>query len=266
MRPAASALLDLAREVAAEAVDHVRSMRPAGRVGVADTKSSPTDLVTAIDRSCEDLIRSRILQARPDDAFIGEEGQDVPGTSGVEWIVDPIDGTVNFVYGIPRYAVAIAARVDGIVQAGVVANIATGETFVATLGGGAWQVDGAEPRRLTGPPDLPPDQMLVATGFNYVRDVRTRQADAVARLLPHVRDIRRIGAAALDLTDLALGRLDAFVEQGLKLWDVAAAGLIATEAGLVLTGPGGTPSERLVVAVRPTRLEQFDALVRDCGF
>lgn len=259
-------LLDLARRVAAEAVEHVRALRPPGRVDVAGTKSSPTDLVTAIDRSCEELIRERILAARPGDAFVGEEGQDVPGTSGVEWVVDPIDGTVNFVYGIPRYGVAIAARRDGVVEVGVVVNIATGEAYEATAGGGAWRVDGAERVRLTGPPDVPLEQMLVATGFNYVADVRVHQAAAVGRLLPHVRDIRRIGAAALDLTDLAEGRLDAFVEQGLMPWDVAAAGLVASEAGLVVTGPDGVPSERLVVVATAARAEEFRDLVERCGF
>ncbi len=264
--PSVTELLDLARRVAREAAAHVSALRPQGRVGVADTKSSPTDVVTAIDRSCEELIRARILAARPDDAFIGEEGQDVAGTSGVEWVVDPIDGTVNFVYGIPRYAVAIAARWGGTEQVGVVINIATGEAYEATAGGGAWRVDGTERKRLTGPPALPVSQMLVATGFNYVREVREHQAAAVGRMLPHVRDIRRIGAAALDLTDLAEGRLDAYVEQGLKPWDVAAGGLIAREAGLLVTGPDGVPSERLVVAVPPARRDEFLALVERCGF
>ncbi|MCL3837323.1 inositol monophosphatase family protein [Aeromicrobium duanguangcaii] len=261
-----SELLDLARSVAADAVEHVRALRPRGRVGVAGTKSSPTDLVTAIDRSCEELIRARILAARPDDAFVGEEGQDVAGTSGVEWIVDPIDGTVNFVYGIPRYAVSIAARRDGVDEIGVVVNIATGEAYEATAGGGAWRVDGNERTRLTGPPAAPVDQMLVATGFNYVPSVREHQAAAVGRMLPHVRDIRRIGAAALDLTDLAEGRLDAYVEQGLKPWDHAAGALIAREAGLVVTGPGGVPDERLVVAAPAASVEEFLALVERCRF
>jgi myo-inositol-1(or 4)-monophosphatase len=259
-------LLDLARRVAAEAVEHVASQRPEGRVGVAGTKSSPTDLVTLIDRSCEELIRRRILAERPDDAFVGEEGQDVAGTSGVEWVVDPIDGTVNFVYGIPRYAVSIAARRDGVDEVGVVVNIATGESYEATAGGGAWRVDGRERRRLTGPPSAPLEQMLIATGFNYVPEVRVHQAAAVGRMLPHVRDIRRIGAAALDLTDLAEGRLDAFVEQGLQPWDHAAAGLIAREAGLVVTGLDGVPTQRLVVAAPAGAIDEFLALVERCGF
>lgn len=262
-----TALLDLARRVAAEAAEHVRSQRPEGRVDVVGTKSSPTDLVTRIDRSCEELIRARILAERPDDAFVGEEGQDVAGTSGVEWVVDPIDGTVNFVYGIPRYAVSIAARRDGVVEVGVVVNIATGETFEATRGGGAWRVgDDGGRTRLAGPPDVPLDAMLVATGFNYVVAVRERQGAAVARLLPHVRDVRRIGAAALDLVDVAQGRLDAYVEEGLHAWDVAAGGLIASESGVTVTGPGGAPSERLVVAARSSRIDEFLELVDRCGF
>lgn len=261
-----TALLDLARRVAAEAVEHVRERRPAGRVGVADTKSTPTDVVTEIDRSCEDLIRQRILAARPDDAFVGEEGRDVPGTSGVEWVVDPIDGTVNFVYGIERYAVSIAARRAGVVEVGVVVNIATGETFEATAGEGAWRVDGDRRVRLTGPPDVPLDRMLVATGFAYAAPVREHQAAAVARMLPHVRDVRRLGAAALDLADVAAGRLDAYVEQGLQEWDLAAGGLIAAEAGVVVTGPDGTPSERLVIAAPASRAAEFVALVERCGF
>ncbi len=260
------ALLDLAREVAEEAVTHVRTLRPAGRVGVADTKSSPTDIVTAIDRSCEELIRARILAARPTDGFVGEEGQDVIGTSGVDWVVDPIDGTVNFVYGLPRYAVAIAARRDGVDEVAVVVNIATGEAYEAVAGGGAWRTSGGERVLLSGPPDVPLDQMLVATGFNYVPQVREHQAAAVGRMLPHVRDIRRIGAAALDFTDLAEGRLDAYVEQGLKPWDIAAGGLVAREAGLVVTGWQGEPQERLVVVATPARIDEFVALVERCDF
>lgn len=262
----ADELLDLAREAAAEAVLLVRASRPAGRVTVTDTKSSPTDVVTAIDRASEDLIRARILRERRHDGFLGEEGDEVVGTSGVEWVVDPIDGTVNFVYGIERYAVAIAARVEGFDEVAVVVDIATGATYEAVRGGGAWRTDGPGPVRLTGPSDVPIDQMLVATGFNYVREVRERQATAVARLLPRVRDIRRLGAAALDLTNLAEGRLDAYVEQGLKPWDIAPGGLIAREAGLVVTGPDGVAQERLVIAVTPARHAEFVALVQECEF
>ncbi len=259
-------LLDLARAVALEAAEHVRALRPSGRVDVAGTKSSPTDLVTTIDRSCEELIRSRILAARPRDGFVGEEGDDIAGTSDVEWVVDPIDGTVNFVYGIERYAVSIAARTAGEVTHGVVVDIATGAVVEAERGAGAWRRTGRSRERLTGPAEVPVERMLVATGFNYVPEVRARQAAAAARLIPQVRDIRRLGAAALDLADLAAGRLDAYVEEGLKPWDLAAGGLIAREAGVAVTGLDGTASERLVVAAHPARIDEFLELVRDCGF
>lgn len=260
-------LLALARDAGRAAAAHVRAARSAGRVDVTATKSSPTDVVTVIDRSCEDLIRERILAARPADGFVGEEGDAVPGTSGVEWVVDPIDGTVNFVYGLPRYAVAIAARHAGTDVAGFVVNIATDEAFEAVAGGGArrYGPDGTV-TELTGPPAVPVAEFLVATGFNYTPAVRAHQGEAVARMLPRVRDVRRLGAAALDFTDLAAGRLDAYVEQGLKPWDIAAGGLIAREAGLVVTGLTGEPDERLVVAARADRVEAFLDLVRACRF
>ena len=171
----------------------MRRSRPTGRVDVAATKSSPTDDVTEIDRACEELIRTRILTSRPDDGFVGEEGHDVPGTSGVEWIVDPIDGTVNFVYGIPAYAVSIAAAVEATVVAGYVVNVASGEEWAAVRGEGAWRLDGDERHRLVAPDPPALAHLLVGTGFHYVPEIRATQAAAVARLLPQVRDIRRIG-------------------------------------------------------------------------
>jgi myo-inositol-1(or 4)-monophosphatase len=162
---------------------------------VADTKSSPVDVVTEADRAAEKLIYSRLTEARPGDGFLGEEGGSADSTTGVTWVVDPIDGTVNFLYGIPQYAVSIAASVDGEPVAGVVVNVASGEVFTATRGGGA-MLDG---RRLQVRDVVPLEQRLVATGFNYVRDVRTLQAAAIGRMLATVRDIRRLGSAALDL-------------------------------------------------------------------
>lgn len=266
-------LVVLAREVGLEAAALVSRLRPEGRVSVAATKSSPIDVVTEIDRASEDLIRERILSARPDDGFVGEERDDVAGTSGVEWVVDPIDGTVNFVYGIPAYAVSIAARVPvgqeapaGGVVAGFVVNIASGEQWGATLGGGAWRWAGEArvPVRAPAPPPL--SHVLVGTGFNYVREVRERQAVAAARLLPHVRDIRRLGSAALDLCAVAEGRLDAYVEQGLHPWDLAAGGLVAHEAGVLVEGLDGPPDLRLVMAAHPALAGEYFDLVRTCGF
>lgn len=264
-------LVDLARTVGREAAELVRERRPAGRVPVATTKSSPIDVVTEIDRASEALIRRRILDARPDDAFIGEEDEDVAGTSGVEWVVDPIDGTVNFVYGYPAYAVSIAARRDGEAVVGYVVNIASGEEWGAVAGGGAWRWAGEE--RIALAPPLPVEgtpvdlgSLLVGTGFNYSRSVREAQARAVAAMLPHVRDIRRGGAAALDLCAVADGRLDAYVEQGLKPWDLAAGSLIAAEAGLVVSGLDGPADERLTLVVAASRRREFLELVRACGF
>jgi myo-inositol-1(or 4)-monophosphatase len=259
-------LLDLARTVGREAATFVNASRPKGRVDVAATKSSPTDAVTEIDRSCEDLIRARIKAARPDDGFVGEEGDDVVGTSGTDWVVDPIDGTVNFVYGIPMYAVSIAARQDGKIVVGYVVNIASGAEWGAILGAGSWRYDGDERMMLAAPSVSRLDHALVATGFNYVPAIRTKQAEAMARFLPHIRDIRRIGSAALDLCALAEGQYDAYVEEGLKEWDLAAGGLIASESGLLLSGLDGEPNERLVMAAHPSIAEEYFALVRACGF
>ena len=261
-------LLDLGREVGLEAAELVRRLRPAGRVDVVATKSSPTDAVTEIDRASERLIRERILSARPDDGFVGEEGEDVLGSSGVEWIVDPIDGTVNFVYGIPAYAVSIAARTAATSPAatvGYVVNIATGAEYGAVAGGGAWRWRGDERERLHGPPATPLSQMLVGTGFAYDAATRECQAAAVARMLPRIRDIRRIGSAALDLVAVAAGELDAYAEQGLKPWDRAAGGLIAAEAGVVVGGLDGPADERLTMAARPDIWAEYSALVRACG-
>ncbi|MET1062815.1 MAG: inositol monophosphatase family protein [Aeromicrobium sp.] len=259
-------LLGLARAVGLEAAAFVRSARPAGRVDVSSTKSSPTDVVTEIDEACERLVRERILGARPGDGFVGEEGDDVVGTSGVDWVVDPIDGTVNFVYGIPTYAVSIAARRDGEVVAGYVVNIASGAEWGAVAGEGSWRYDGDDRRVLVAPRFDNVAHALVATGFNYVPAIRAKQAAAMAIFIPQVRDIRRIGSAALDLCALAEGQYDAYLEEGLKPWDLAAGGLIAREAGLVLSGLDGEPDERLVMAVHPSAAEEYFALVRACGF
>lgn len=259
-------LLALARDVGLEAAAFVARSRPTGRVGVAATKSSPTDAVTEIDRASEDLIRRRILARRPDDGIVGEEGDDRRGTSGVDWVVDPIDGTVNFVYGIPYYAVSIAAAIDGVIEAGYVVNVASGEEWAAVRGAGSWLHAGGDRIRLTAPEPPVLEQALVGTGFHYVPEIRAKQAAAVARLLPQVRDIRRTGSAALNLCELAAGRLDAFVEQGLKRWDRAAAGLVATEAGCVVTGLDGEADERLVMAAHPALAKEYFALVRACEF
>ena len=255
-------LLALACEVAEEAARLVADRRRRG-VRVAGTKSSQVDIVTEVDRAAEALIRDRLLADRPGDGFLGEEGGESDGsTTGVTWVVDPIDGTVNFLYGIPQYAVSIAARVDDVVVAGVVLNVGTGERFTATSGGGSFR-DG---ERLRVRDTVPLAERLVLTGFSYVAEVRARQAEAVSRLLPRVRDIRRFGSAALDLCAVAAGRADGYVEEGVNPWDVAAGGLVATEAGARLRTGTGTGGMRLVVCAPEPGFEALSAAVQECGF
>lgn len=262
-------LLELARDTAREATRLIRDRRPEGRVDVAATKTSPTDAVTEVDTATESLIRDRIGAARPDDGFVGEEGGRQSGTSGVNWVIDPIDGTVNFVYGLPAYAVSIGVEIDGTIRAGVVVDVPFGAEYTAVLGRGAWRRDRddgpARPMRLPAVSDL--TQALVATGFGYDPAQRARQAAAIATLMPRVRDIRRIGSAALDLCSLAAGRVDAYVEEGLQAWDRAAGVLIAREAGAIVTGrDADEPDERLVIAAGPDLFADFRDLVAECGF
>lgn len=254
-------LLELGRSTAGAAAEVITRMRSAG-VDVAATKSSDLDVVTVADRAAEELIRTTLLTARPDDAFMGEEGGSSGGASGVRWIVDPIDGTVNYLYGLPQYAVSIAAEVDGEVVAGVVLNAATGQEYVATRGGGA-SVDG-RPLGVRDP--VPISQRLVLTGFGYEAELRARQGAAVARMLPQVRDIRRLGSCALDLCALAAGLADAYVEEGVNLWDHAAAGLIAAEAGARLRISDTVLGKSLLVCAPETGFEAFATLVDQCGF
>jgi myo-inositol-1(or 4)-monophosphatase len=256
------ALLDLAVAIALEAGELAAGMRARG-VEVAHTKTSHTDIVTAADRACERLIRDRVLASRPDDAVLGEEEAESAGTSGVRWIVDPIDGTVNYAHGLPRYAISIGVEVDGVTVAGVVHNPAAGLTYTATLGGGAFR-NGA-PIAAAAP--VPLDEALVSTGFNYRPTLRASQAAAVARLLPRVADIRRFGSCSLDLCDVAEGSVDGYVEEGIGgPWDYAAGALIAGEAGAraeVLVGASGAT---LLVASPASTYDDFLALVAECGF
>lgn len=261
MSGSGAALLDLAVAVATEAADLVAARRRAG-VRVAGTKSSVVDIVTEADTECEQLIRDRILAARPDDGFLGEEGDDIHGTTGVRWIADPIDGTVNFLYGLPQYAVSLAAEVDGEVVAGVVVNAATGACYRARRGGGAWRDD----ERLTVRADVPLGERLVLTGFNYEARTRAVQAAAAAALLPRVRDIRRLGACALDLCHIAEGAADGYVEEGVALWDHAAGALIAEEAGARAVRTTGRDGKPALVCAPEAGFDAFWALVVEAGF
>ena len=273
----------MAETLATEAAAFVRRRR--GEVFGADagavddaavrTKTTPTDPVTVVDTETERLLRDRLAQLRSEDAVLGEEigGPTDPATAAagtVTWVLDPIDGTVNFVYGIPSYAVSVAAQVDGVSVAGAVADVVGGRLYSAAAGLGAHVVDAEGSRRLrcSGVDEL--SLALVGTGFAYSKQRRTVQAALVSKLLPAVRDVRRIGSAALDLCMVAAGRLDAYYEHGLQRWDFAAGGLIAAEAGarVLLPEPGdpeGTAA--LVLAAAPriadqllAALGQFDGL------
>ena len=259
----AEELLALAIGTAAEAGRLLASWRAEGRPEVADTKSSPTDVVTKMDRAAEALITERIHAARPGDAVLGEEGgQAGPSQTGVRWVVDPLDGTVNYLYGLPEWGVSIAAEVDGEIVAGVVAAPVLGQTFSARKDGGAWlRLDGAEPVRLRCNDGVEMDRALVATGFGYDAGRRKIQGEVVGALLPLVRDIRRAGSAAIDLCMVAAGRVDAFYERGLNYWDYAAGGLVAKEAGAMVGGLSGRPeSTSMTIAACPalySRLTEF---------
>jgi myo-inositol-1(or 4)-monophosphatase len=262
----AAHLLALAEEAARRAGRLLRDGRPAD-LGVAATKSSPIDVVTEMDLAAEKLITDFLAEHRPDDAILGEEGGASRGTSGVRWIVDPLDGTVNYLYGLPQWAVSIAAEADGEVVAAVVAAPMRGETCRAVLGGGAQRLtNGADPETLCPRPSPPLDQALIGTGFNYVATVRTAQAAVAQRLIPQVRDIRRSGSAAIDLCDVAGGRLDGYYERGLAPWDLAAGDLIAREAGALTGGrPGRRPDGDLTVAAAPGVFAVLQPLLDELG-
>jgi myo-inositol-1(or 4)-monophosphatase len=256
---------ELADELLAIAVDAARAAgrllaegRSRQRIAI-DTKSSATDMVTEMDRAAEQLVLDTILRTRPDDAVLGEEGGHAAGTSGVRWIVDPLDGTTNYLYGYPAFSVSIAAEVEEVIVAGVVFDPTRDETFTALRGRGAWC--NGDALRVVGQPTLA--TALVATGFAYVSERRAWQAEVVGRVLPAARDIRRSGSAALDLCWLAAGRVDAYYEWGLQPWDVAAGGLVAAEAGASVTTLAGASSPTdTTVAAPPQLLEDLLALLR----
>ena len=241
------ALLALAAEAAREAGSLLRDGLDHART-VVETKSTATDMVSEMDRAAEALLADRLLGRRPDDGMVGEEGTDRAGTSGVRWIVDPLDGTTNYLYRLPGFAVSIAAEVDGQIVAGVVYDVVHDELFAARRGGGATR-DG-QSIRCSGIEDLA--TALVATGFSYEPERRARQAQVLVGLLPRVRDVRRFGAASVDLCAVACGRVDAYYERGLAPWDLAAGVLIAQEAGASVgsldDGPVGAGA---VVAAAP---------------
>jgi fructose-1,6-bisphosphatase/inositol monophosphatase family enzyme len=239
--------VELAEEAGAlllEGQDRVRTS--------VETKSTGTDMVTEMDRASERLIVDALTRRRPDDGILGEEGAERSGTSGVRWIIDPLDGTTNYLYGFPSFAVSIGVSIDGVPAAGAVHDPTHRETFTAVAGAGAF----CNGRRLSvnQPPSL--GHALVGTGFAYAAATRAEQAEVLRRVLPSVRDIRRAGAAAVDLCWVAAGRLDAYFERGLMPWDWAAGGLVAREAGAMTMVAGD-----LHLAAPPHLFDQLLVLV-----
>lgn len=264
-QPAADALLAVAVEVVRPAAAQARRLRAEG-VGDVTTKSTDTDIVTAADRAVEQRVVADLQRLRPGDAVLGEEYGQAPNDDGaapVRWLLDPIDGTVNYLYGLPWYAVSLAAEQDGVVVAGVVHNAATGEEWTAAAGYGAWRGR----HRLGGSAQQELAQALIATGFGYAASRRAHQARVMAQLITEVRDVRRLGAASLDLCLAAEGTIDAYYEKGLSPWDHAAGGLIAAEAGLTVAGlQGARAGAQMLIAAPPAlfsplhdRLLAYDA-------
>ncbi|WP_125566020.1 inositol monophosphatase family protein [Nocardioides baekrokdamisoli] len=256
-------LLALAQRAARATADLVRPQ--IGSARVAATKSSAVDVVTQVDRDSEALIRSIITAARPHDAIVGEEEDDRPGSSGVRWIVDPIDGTVNFLYNLPEFAVSIAVEVAGVTVAGVVINIPQQIEYAAVR-----TADGVRSTRNGQPISVrayaPLAERLIATGFSYDSGLRALQGAAAAKLLPSVRDLRRHGAAALELCHVAEGCVDGYLEEGTNVWDYAAGALIAEGAGAtveVLTGSGG---RTLVVAGPADGFDELLTAAQACSY
>jgi myo-inositol-1(or 4)-monophosphatase len=246
-----------AEQAASALVEGLRRTRAS-----VETKSTGTDMVTEMDRAAERLIVERILHDRPDDGIIGEEGTDRDGTSRVRWIIDPIDGTTNYLYGMPGFAVSIAAAVDDEVVAAVVVDPLHGDVFTATLGAGAAR--NGERMRVSAESRL--GHALIGTGFSYEPARRALQGAVLQQILPEIRDVRRSGAASVDLCSVACGRLDGFYEKGLAPWDHAAGGLIVTEAGGRLGDlEGGRAGGHFLLATNGALFDPLAGLLRSAG-
>ncbi len=252
-------LAALAERLARAAADELRN-RP--QTLQAGTKSTPTDAVTVMDRRAEAVILEGLAQERPHDRVVAEESGDSGRDAEVTWYVDPLDGTVNYLYGLPQYAVSIAAAIDGDVVAGVVLDVTRDEVSAAVRGHGAARAG----RRLRCTAQADPALALVGTGFAYSAAVRREQATVVASLLPAIRDIRRLGSAALDLCAVAAGPLDAYYEQGMHPWDWAAGTLIAREAGARVGGLDGRAlGEGVLLAANPALFDRLHDLLVAAG-
>lgn len=270
-----ASLRAVAEGLAAEAAEFVRRRRAevfgegthgADAGSAVRAKSTPTDPVTVVDTETERLLRDRLGELRPGEPVLGEEEG---GAARVEaglplWVLDPIDGTVNFLYGVEPYAVSVGVQIDGVSVAGAVANVPTGEVFSAAVGHGAHLRRAGAPTpttlRCTAVDEL--SMALVGTGFSYAPEQRVRQGEVLTRLLPDIRDVRRFGSCALDLCMVAAGRLDAYYEDGVHVWDWAAGALIATEAGAVLHLPPVDAEPGLIVASAPGIAAEFDGALR----
>ncbi len=244
---------------AGELVTDMRASLVASSDLGASTKSSSVDLVTKADSAGEALIRHELAKLRPHDGIVGEEDEDKPSETGLWWILDPIDGTTNFVYGLPTYTVSVGVSRGDDIVAGAIFHPGQNDTYMGWLGGGAWR--NGERIQASARSELATS--LVATGFGYTPAARARQGLAVAGLLPHVRDIRRLGSAALDLCLVASGQVDAYYESGLNLWDRAAGMIIASEAGAMVGDlRGGPASQAFTMAANPILFELLTEKLR----
>jgi myo-inositol-1(or 4)-monophosphatase len=229
------------------------------------TKSSAVDVVTEMDKASEEFIKGYLATHRPGDGLLGEEGSDIASSTGITWVVDPIDGTVNYLYQLPGWNISVAAVRDGQTLAGAVYAplLSGGMLWSAYRGGGARLQKGSAPAQsIRANTDVPLDRALLATGFSYSQTTRTKQGARFAQLIPQVRDIRRMGAAAVDLCFVACGMVDGYFEEELAPWDLAAGELIATEAGALVTdGAGGKAGRHMVVAAHPSLHGEICALL-----
>jgi fructose-1,6-bisphosphatase/inositol monophosphatase family enzyme len=251
------ALLEIAARAARAAGDLLLE-RAGGPVSGVASKSSRTDLVSDTDRDAESLIVGMIARERPRDAIVGEEGADAPGSGEVHWLVDPLDGTINYLWGVPQWSVSVAALDDEGPLVGVVHDPSRGETFTAVRGEGARLGE----RVLRVGPGAPLDEALIGTGFSYIPERRVRQAAMLPAILPAVRDLRRFGSAAIDLAWVACGRLDGYFERGLSPWDWAAGRLVVAEAGGVVEELPATDEDPVgCVAAPPALIGPLRALV-----
>ena len=258
MSTSPTALRVIAAEAARAAGELLLERFVAGGERAVGSKSSPTDVVSEADYAAERAIRDLLAARRPGDAILGEEGGETQAGAGLRWIVDPLDGTVNFLFGIPQWCVSVAVYDDDGGLAGVVFDPLRDEIFTAERGGPAMH-DGSP---IHGSQCAEIGESLVATGFGYEAAVRRAQAEVVAGLLPQVRDVRRMGSAALDLAWTAAGRYDAYYERGVQTWDIAAGSLLCTQAGLAVRTlrADGIKPQGLVVA--PAALiDELEALV-----